>query len=64
VTLDDEGKFVAGHVVSTIQPRPFGPSLDTTNGVLTLLRSLTAAAFPDGELDIRDDGTLARRTAP
>jgi hypothetical protein len=32
--------------------------------VLTLLRSLTAEAFPDGELDIREDGTLARRAAP
>lgn len=64
VTLDDEGKFVSGHIVSTIQVRPLGPSLDPTNGVLTLLRSLTAEAFPDGELDIREDGTLARRTAP
>jgi poly-gamma-glutamate capsule biosynthesis protein CapA/YwtB (metallophosphatase superfamily) len=62
VTLDEEGKFVSGHVESTIQLRPAGPSPDPANGVVTLLRSLTAEAFPDGELDIREDGTLGRRT--
>jgi len=61
VTLDDEGRFVTGSIVSTIQVRPAGPVPDPANGVLTLLRTLTAAAFPNGELDIRDDGTLARR---
>lgn len=61
VTLDDEGRFVSGSVVSTIQVRPAGPSPDPANGVLTLLRSLTAEAFPAGELDIREDGSLARR---
>jgi len=64
VTVDDEGRFVTGHIVSTIQVRPAGPSPDPANGVLTLLRSLTAEAFPNGELDIREDGTLARRVTP
>jgi poly-gamma-glutamate capsule biosynthesis protein CapA/YwtB (metallophosphatase superfamily) len=64
VTLDDEGRFVSGHIESTLQIRPAGPAPDPAKGVLTLLRSLTAEAFPDGELEIREDGTLARRTAP
>jgi poly-gamma-glutamate capsule biosynthesis protein CapA/YwtB (metallophosphatase superfamily) len=63
VTLDDEGRFVSGHIESTIQIRPAGPAPDPAKGVLTLLRSLTAEAFPDGELDIREDGTLTRRAA-
>lgn len=63
VTLDDEGRFVTGHIESTTQIRPAGPSLDPAKGVLTLLRTLTAEAFPAGELDIREDGTLARRSA-
>src|SRR5262245_14764775 len=63
VTLDDEGRFVSGHIVSTLQIRPAGPSLDPANGVLTLLRTLTAEAFPSGTLDIREDGTLAVRGA-
>jgi poly-gamma-glutamate capsule biosynthesis protein CapA/YwtB (metallophosphatase superfamily) len=64
VTLDNNGRFVAGRIDSTIQVRPAGPSLDPANGALTLLRSLTAEAFPDGELEIRADGTLARRGVP
>jgi poly-gamma-glutamate capsule biosynthesis protein CapA/YwtB (metallophosphatase superfamily) len=61
VTLDDEGRFVSGHIESTIQIRPAGPAPDPAMGVLALLRTLTAEAFPDGELDIREDGSLARR---
>jgi poly-gamma-glutamate capsule biosynthesis protein CapA/YwtB (metallophosphatase superfamily) len=63
VTLDDEGRFVSGNVTSTIQVRPAGPSPDPANAALALLRSLTMEAFPAGELDIREDGTLARRGA-
>jgi poly-gamma-glutamate capsule biosynthesis protein CapA/YwtB (metallophosphatase superfamily) len=62
-TLDDDGRFVAGRIESTIQVRPAGPSPDPAKGVLTLLRTLTAEAFPDGALDIREDGTLAVRGA-
>jgi poly-gamma-glutamate capsule biosynthesis protein CapA/YwtB (metallophosphatase superfamily) len=62
VTLDDDGLFVSGRIESTIQVRPAGPAPDPAKGVLTLLRSLTAEAFPAGELDIREDGTLARRS--
>jgi poly-gamma-glutamate capsule biosynthesis protein CapA/YwtB (metallophosphatase superfamily) len=61
VTLDDEGRFASGRIESTIQIRPAGPAPDPAKGVLTLLRTLTAEAFPDGVLDIREDGSLARR---
>jgi poly-gamma-glutamate capsule biosynthesis protein CapA/YwtB (metallophosphatase superfamily) len=61
VTLDDEGKFVSGHIESTIQIRPAGPAPDPAKGALTLLRTLTSEAFPDGELEIREDGALMRR---
>src|SRR5262245_41398486 len=61
VTLDDEGRFVSGHVEATTQLRPAGPSLDPTHSVITLLRSLTSTAFPDGLLQIAEDGTLTRR---
>jgi poly-gamma-glutamate capsule biosynthesis protein CapA/YwtB (metallophosphatase superfamily) len=62
VTLDDEGKFVEGRIEPTIQVRPAGPAPDPAKGVIKLLQSLTAAAFPAGELSIGDDGTLARRS--
>jgi poly-gamma-glutamate capsule biosynthesis protein CapA/YwtB (metallophosphatase superfamily) len=62
VTLDDEGKFVEGRIEPTIQIRPAGPAPDPAKGVIKLLQSLTTTAFPDGQLSIGDDGTLARRS--
>jgi len=64
VTLDDDGRFVSGQVEATTQIRPAGPSLDPAKSVITLLRTLTATAFPDDILQIGEDGTLARRAAP
>jgi poly-gamma-glutamate capsule biosynthesis protein CapA/YwtB (metallophosphatase superfamily) len=62
-SLDDEGRFVSGRIQSTVQIRPAGPSTDPANAVIDLLRTLTQAAFPDGALDVREDGSLARRSA-
>ena len=64
VMLDDEGKFVSGRVEATTQIRPAGPALDPSKGVIKLLQSLTATAFPNGELAIAEDGTLVRRSSP
>ena len=61
VTLDDEGKFVAGKIEPTTQIRPAGPTLDPERKVIRLLRDLTTAAFPQGLLEIADDGALSRR---
>jgi poly-gamma-glutamate capsule biosynthesis protein CapA/YwtB (metallophosphatase superfamily) len=58
VTLDDEGKFVSGRIESTVQVRPAGPAIDPSKRVVTLLRTLTSAAFPHGPLVISEDGTL------
>jgi len=62
-TLDDEGRFVSGRIESTTQIRPAGPSLDPQRTVIEMLRTLTLVAFPDGPLDIQEDGTLARAQA-
>jgi hypothetical protein len=59
--LDDEGKFVSGRLEATAQIRPAGPAPDPEKKVIALLRELTAAAFPEGELLIAEDGTLSRR---
>jgi poly-gamma-glutamate capsule biosynthesis protein CapA/YwtB (metallophosphatase superfamily) len=64
VTLDDEGKFVAGHIEPTIQIRPAGPAPDPDKGVIKLLQTLTTAAFPAGTLSIADDGRLSVRAIP
>jgi hypothetical protein len=59
--LDDEGRFVSGRIEATIQIRPSGPAPDPDRKVIAHLRELTAAAFPDGDLVIGEDGTLSRR---
>ena len=59
--LDDEGRFVSGRIESTTQTRPAGPSPDPAHAVVTLMRNLTATAFPNGMLNISDDGELTRR---
>jgi hypothetical protein len=63
VELDDDGRFVSGKIEPTMQIRPAGPALDPDRKVITLLQSLTTAAFPDGSLAISDDGALSRRPA-
>jgi poly-gamma-glutamate capsule biosynthesis protein CapA/YwtB (metallophosphatase superfamily) len=63
-TLDDEGRFVSGKLEATIQLRPAGPAPDREKKVTALLRELTTAAFPNGLLNIAEDGTLTRLPAP
>jgi poly-gamma-glutamate capsule biosynthesis protein CapA/YwtB (metallophosphatase superfamily) len=58
-TLDEEGKFVGGHIEPVIQLRPRGPAPDPDKGVIKLLQTLTTNAFPAGSLQIGDDGTLS-----
>lgn len=60
-TLDGEGKFIDGKLEATEQIRPAGPTPDPEKKVIALMRELTAAAFPDGELVIGEDGSLTRR---
>jgi poly-gamma-glutamate capsule biosynthesis protein CapA/YwtB (metallophosphatase superfamily) len=62
-TLDDDGRFISGRIEATTQIRPAGPSLDAARGVIELLRTLTASAFPGGSLEISADGELRARAA-
>ena len=61
--LDDQGRFVSGRVIATTQVRPAGPTPDTSGAVIALLRTLTQSAFPDGTLNIGEDGTLSIQAA-
>jgi hypothetical protein len=55
-TLDGDGRFIEGRIVSTIQLRPAGPSIDEQQRALKLIRGLTAEDFPDSGLRFLDDG--------
>lgn len=60
--VDAEGRFLDGWIESMIQIRPGGPQPDPQRQALELLRTLTEAAFPAGELAILPDGRLVRGT--
>jgi len=57
-TLDGEGRFVEGEIVSTVQIRPAGPSIDDQQRAFKLIRSLTAEDFDDPGLIFDNDGRI------
>lgn len=57
-TLDGEGRFLEGEIVSTIQHRPDGPSIDENNRALNLIRALSNEDFDDPGLTFLPDGRL------
>jgi hypothetical protein len=63
-TLDAEGRFIDGEIVSTIQVRPDGPSLDSEQRALDLIRGLSREDFTDPGLIFHPDGRLQPATRP
>jgi hypothetical protein len=64
VTLDGEGRFVEGDIVSTRQLRPNGPSIDETNRALNLVRSLSIEDFGKPGLTFLTDGRIVPAERP
>jgi poly-gamma-glutamate capsule biosynthesis protein CapA/YwtB (metallophosphatase superfamily) len=60
VRVDDDGKFLAGHIEPTIQLRPAGPSIDPARQAIEELRWRTEQSFPWGPLSIGPDGKLVQ----
>jgi hypothetical protein len=58
VTLDGDGRFVAGEIISTIQLRPDGPSIDEQQRALNLIRGLSVEDFGNPGLSFSPDGRL------
>ena len=69
-TLDGDGRFVEGEIVSTYQPRPAGPTPDPQDRALKLIRGLSIEDFgnpgltfhPDGRITPLDRPPVTRRT--
>lgn len=57
-TLDGEGRFVDARIVSTIQLRPDGPSIDPKQRALNLMRGLSIEDFGNPGLTFLPDGTV------
>jgi Bacterial capsule synthesis protein PGA_cap len=58
VTLDGDGRFVEGRVVSTVQLRPDGPSIDDRQRALSLMRGLSIQDFGKPGLEFLADGRI------
>jgi poly-gamma-glutamate capsule biosynthesis protein CapA/YwtB (metallophosphatase superfamily) len=59
VTLDGDGRFIEGEIISTIQIRPDGPSIDKQQRALNLIRDLSAEDFGNPGLIFHPDGKLS-----
>ena len=57
-TLDGNGRFVTGEIVSTVQLRPDGPSIDEQHRALNLIRGLSSEDFGAPGLTFSPDGRL------
>ena len=64
VTLDGDGKFIEGSVVSTIQLRPAGPGIDPQDRALNLIRGLSLEDFGEPGLRFQPDGTVVPVARP
>ena len=63
-TLDGEGRFIEGSIVSTIQIRPAGPGVDPESRALKLMRGLSIDDFGNPGLAFLPDGTLLPKDRP
>ena len=64
VTLDGEGRFVEGEIVSTEQIRPAGPSIDEDGRALSMMRALSVQDFGEPGLLFRTDGRIVPLERP
>ena len=62
--LDGNGAFVEGHIVSTIQLRPDGPSIDPKQRALNLMRGLSIEDFGEPGLTFLPDGRILPAPRP
>jgi Bacterial capsule synthesis protein PGA_cap len=61
VTVDREGKFLRGEVISIFQPGEGGPRIDPAGRATTKLKELSETDFPGQELVVDSDGILWKR---
>ena len=57
-TLDGDGRFVEGQIISTVQIRPAGPSIDEQQRALHLMRGLSVEDFGNPGIKFLPDGMI------
>ena len=63
-TLDEEGRFIEGEIISTRQVRPAGPSLDPEGRALKMIRGLSIEDFGNPGLTFHPDGRVTPAERP
>jgi hypothetical protein len=63
-TVDGNGAFVDADIVSTIQLRPAGPSIDPRNRALNMIRGLSVEDFGNPGLEFLPDGRVLPAPRP
>ncbi len=63
-TLDGDGRFIDAKIVSTIQLRPAGPSIDPRDRALNLMRGLSIDDFGQPGLTFLPDGSVLPAERP
>ena len=58
VYLNKKGEFLNGQIIANIQSHDKGLQPDSTGRVIQRIKMLTETDFPDGDLQIDDDGTI------
>ncbi len=61
-TLDGEGRFIRGKIISTEQIRPAGPSIDPQNKALKLLQELSLEDFGTPGIQFNSDGVIVPKS--
>ena len=61
VVTDTNGKFIEGQLRSAVQSDRTGPKFDNGKIVIKDMQRLTNLDFPNGELQISDDGVLTKK---
>jgi poly-gamma-glutamate capsule biosynthesis protein CapA/YwtB (metallophosphatase superfamily) len=62
--LDGNGEFVNGNIVSTVQLRPDGPSIDADQRALKMIRSLSVQDFGQSGLKFAENGDIEPASRP
>lgn len=63
-TVDGHGNFIEAHIVSTVQRRPAGPSVDPDGRALNLIRGLSVEDFGEPGLSFLPDGRVLPAPRP
>jgi poly-gamma-glutamate capsule biosynthesis protein CapA/YwtB (metallophosphatase superfamily) len=58
INVDRKGKFLSGRIIPVYQPWPGGVRIDSARRVIYKIRELDEQDFPDGNVNIAEDGKI------